>query len=159
MRPGYPIRDLSPDSAAPFKVPNGAKPRPILVNDSAKSRKFTTRLAEGVRKNLKAERTVILKRHPFASRVKLELTQQRAILSLVPLSIKAPKRRGHNGMTHLSLGESFDNAFPTGFSPLLLRVQQSPVSKSGAATSHDGLRVPYLPKRRRDRRQRLGISE
>jgi hypothetical protein len=52
-----------------------------------------------------------------------------------------------------------DNAFPTGISPLLFRVQQSPVSQSGATTPNHGLRVPHLSKRRRDRGQRFGISE
>ena len=51
-RPGYPIRNLSPDSAAPFKVPNSD--RYVLVNDFANEMKFTTRLAEGVRKNWNA---------------------------------------------------------------------------------------------------------
>jgi hypothetical protein len=52
-----------------------------------------------------------------------------------------------------------DNPFPTGISPLLFRVQQPPVSQSGATTSNYGLCVPHLSKRRRDRGQRFGISE
>ena len=52
-----------------------------------------------------------------------------------------------------------DNAFTTGISTLLLRVQQPPVSQSRATTSNHGLRVPHLSKCRRDRGQRFGISE
>ena len=52
-----------------------------------------------------------------------------------------------------------NNRLPLGISPLLFRVQQPPLSQSGATTSNHGLRVPHLSKRRRDRRQRFGISE
>jgi hypothetical protein len=63
------------------------------------------------------------------------------------------------GTTHLSFRDFSDNSFPTGISPLLFRVQQPPVSQSGATTSNHGLRLPHLSKRRRDRGQRFGISE
>ena len=63
------------------------------------------------------------------------------------------------GTTHSPFRDFSDNAFPTGISPLLFGVQQPPVSQSRATTSNHGLRLPHLPKRRRDRGQRFGISE
>ena len=65
----------------------------------------------------------------------------------------------YHGMTHPSFRDSSNNAFPTGISPLLFRVQQPPVSQSRATTSNHGLRVSHLSKRRCDRGQRFGISE
>ena len=51
------------------------------------------------------------------------------------------------------------DSLATGVSPLLFRVQQPPVPQSRATTSNHGLRVPDLPKRRRDCGQWPGVSE
>ena len=146
------------------------------MNGFAGEMKFTTRLVEGVRKYLKAGYAV---QNPIEMMRKLQRYYARTLVGRARLSLKMELTQlvlaslgfdqtltnpftctvTYHGTTHSSLRVFPDNAFPTGFSPLLLRVQQPFVSQSGATTSHNGLRVPYLPKCRRDRGQRLGISE
>ena len=60
---------------------------------------------------------------------------------------------------HLLLGVMTLDSLATGVSPLLLRVQQPPVPQGRATTSNHGLRVPDLPKRRRNCGQWSGVSE
>ena len=58
----------------------------------------------------------------------------------------------YHGTTHPSFRDVSITVLLSGISPLLFRVQQPPLSQSGATTANHGLRVPHLSKRRRDRR-------